>query len=178
MDKFSLTILKKQLSQKSKEELIKEIATLCKTFPQVKEYYKAQTGDIQQIIDKYKEIIKKEFIAKSPRTPAPKARFSVARKALNDVKKLTNDPEIIADVMLTYVASVSHFNTEWGPDVEDFYTRPEDLFEQALALIKKHDLLDKFQGKAYDIVQNATEKWGHQESLEERYQEVYGDLLE
>ncbi len=176
MDKFTITNLKKQLSQKTKEDLIKEIATLCQTFPQVKEYYKAQGSDIQELTEKYKSIIEKEFTAGQTRG-LPKARFSVARKALNDFKKLTNEPELIADIMLTYVESISWFNTEYAPDAEEFYTRPEDMFETVLALIKKHQLLEKFKLRAHNIVKNATEGWGHRDSLEERYEEVYGDSV-
>ena len=177
MDKFTITGWKKQLSKKTKEDLIKEIATLCKTFPQVKEYYQAQGSNITELAEKYKNIIKKEFIA-SGRHDLPKARFSVARKALNDFKKLTSEPELIADIMLTYVESTSWFNTEYGPDSEDFYTRSEDMFEKALALIKKHHLLDDFRLRSRKVVSNATDGWGHQDSLEDRYKEVYGDFFE
>lgn len=177
MAKFTITHLKKQLSQKTKDELIKEIATLCQTFPQVKEYYQAQGTDIQEIAKKYKHIIEKEFIEGKTRG-LPKARFSVARKALNDFKKLTNEPELIADMMLTYVESVSWFNTEYSPDVEDFYTRAEDMFETVLELMQKHQLLEKFQRRAYNLVQNATEGYGHQDSLCDRYGQVYGDFIE
>ena len=136
MDKFTITNLKTQLSQKTKEDLIKEIATLCQTFPQVKEYYKAQGGDIQELAKKYKDIIEKEFTGGTTRG-LPKARFSVVRKALNDFKKLTNDPELIADIMLTYVESISWFNTAYGPDDEEFYNRPEDMFETVLGAAQK-----------------------------------------
>jgi DNA-binding transcriptional MocR family regulator len=177
MDKFNITNLKKQLSEKTKEELIKEIATLCQTFPQVKEYYQAQGSNIQEVAKKYKDIIEKEFIEGKTRN-APKARFSVARKALNDFKKLTNEPELIADIMMTYVESISWFNTEYNPDAEEFYTRSEDMFETVLAFIKKHQLNEKFSLRAYRIVESATEGWGHRDSLEERYMEVYGDFVE
>lgn len=176
MAKFTITQLKKQLSQKTKDELIKEIATLCQTFPQVKEYYQAQGSDRQDIAKKYKDIIQKEFIEGKARG-LPKARFSVARKALNDFKKLTNEPELIADMMLTYVESVSWFNTEYNPDVEEFYTRAEDMFETVLNFIQKHQLLERFQSRAYNIVENATEGYGHQDSLCERYEQVYDHKL-
>jgi len=174
MAKLTITNLKKQLSQKTKNELIKEIAKLYQTFPQVKEYYQAQGSDIEEIAKKYKDIIQKEFIEGKTRG-LPKARFSVARKALNDFKKLTNEPELIAHMMLTYVESLSWFNTEYNPDVEDFYTRAEDLFETVLGFIQKHQLLERFQPRAYHLVQNATEGYGHQDSLCERYEQVYGD---
>ena len=56
-------------------------------------------------MNKYKSIIEKEFIEGKTRG-LPKMRFSVARKAVNDFKKLTNKPELIADIMLTYVESI------------------------------------------------------------------------
>ncbi|MCP4106777.1 MAG: hypothetical protein GY749_14770 [Desulfobacteraceae bacterium] len=60
MKKFTIPNFKKELAKKSKDELIKEITTLCKIFPDVKEYYKAQTGDFKDIVKKYKDIIEKE----------------------------------------------------------------------------------------------------------------------
>jgi DNA-binding transcriptional MocR family regulator len=177
MKKFTITNLKKQLAQKTKEALIQEIATLCQMFPQIKEYYQAQGTDIQEIVKKYKDIIEKEFIEGKTRG-LPKARFSVARKAVNDFKKLTNEPEFIADIMLTYVESVSWFDAEYGPDNEDFYTRPVEMFEQVLPLLEKHNLLEKFEPRAYAIVKNATDGWGYRDSLEERYEDVYGEFAE
>ena len=175
MEKFTITSLKKRLSQKTKQDLIKEITALCQKFPQVKEYYQAQGSSIVEILQKYKGVIKKEFVDGGTRG-LPKSRFSVARKAVNDFKKLTDEPELIADIMLTYVESVSWFNTEYGPDDEDYYARPEDMFETVLDLIEKHHLQDRFQIRAHNIVKNATDAWGHQDSLRDRYDKVYGEF--
>jgi hypothetical protein len=177
MSKFTITNLKKQLAQKTKTELVKEIVILAQTFPQVKEYYKAQGSDIQDLVKKYKEIIEKEFIDGETRG-FPKLRFAVAQKAINDFKKLTREPELIADIMLTYVESISWFNTEYGPDSEEFYTRSEDMFETVLALIKQHNLIDNFKSRAYALVKNATDGWGHQDTLEQHYKDVYGEFTE
>ena len=72
---------------------------LYKTFTPVKEYYQAQGANVQDLVDKYKAIIEKEFIS-GLRGGVPSLRLSVARKALNDFKKLTKEPELIADMML------------------------------------------------------------------------------
>lgn len=109
MAQFSITDLKTRLAQKNKAELIQEISTLCQTFPQVKGYYQAQSSDIQNILEKYKNIIKKEFVATKSQN-LPKARFAVARQAINNFKKITKEPELIADIMLTYVESVSCYS--------------------------------------------------------------------
>ena len=174
MKKFTIPNLKKQLAQKTKAELVQEIATLCQTFPQVKAYYQGQSDDLQGLVKTYKDILEKEFIEGKTRG-LPKARLSVARKAVNDFKKLTTDPELLADVMLTYVESISWFDTEYGPDDEDFYTCPIDMLAQVLPLLEKHQLLEKFEPRIYTLVQNATDGWGYQDSLEERYEEVYGE---
>ena len=65
MRKLTLAALKKQLSQKTQAELVQEIAMLYKTFKPVKEYYQAQGADIQDLVDKYKAIIEKEFVTEA-----------------------------------------------------------------------------------------------------------------
>jgi hypothetical protein len=177
MNKLKITDLKKKLSKKTKEELLKEITTLCQTFPQVREYYQAQGSSVQEIVKKYKQIIEKEFNEENTKgVPVPKARLSVGVKAVNDLKKLTNEPELIIEVMLIFVENLSRFNTQYSVGEEDYFVSAEDMYEEALTLIKKHNLTKKFQQKAYDIVEFATDGWGHKETLEDRYMEVYGDL--
>ena len=88
------------------------------------------------------------------------------------------EPEPLADIMLTYVESISWFNTEYGPDSEEFYARPEDMFETVLAFIKQHNLIDDFENRTYELVENATEGWGHRDSLKQLYEEVYGEYIE
>jgi len=177
MAKFSVTDLKKQLSSKTKDELIKDIVNLCQKYPQTKEYYMAQQGDVRELLAKYKDIIEKEFIEGKTRGN-PKARFSVARKALNDFKKLTKEPVLIIDLMMTYAASISWFSSAYGPDEEKYYTIPENMFAAAMEMIQKHHLEDQFQDRAVAIIKNACDAWGHQDSLIERYENVYGEYGE
>jgi len=174
---FSITDLKKAISKKTKDELINEISTLCQKFPQVKEYYQAQRSDPKDVLNKHKTIIEKEFIEGKTRG-LPKGRLSVGKKAISDFKKLIKDPELILDLMLTFVESVSWFSTEYGPDRETFYTSPENMFEKALKLMEKNGLLGKYKSRAKKIVMNATDGYGHQDSLHERYEEAYGEVIE
>ena len=108
MTKINWTQIKKVLAEKSKQELLKEISILYKKFPQVKEYYQVQTTAVDEVLEKYKTIIEKEFIDGKTRG-LPKARFNVAKKAISDFKKLSSEPDLLADLMLTFVASVSSF---------------------------------------------------------------------
>jgi hypothetical protein len=172
MKKLSLIDLKKHLAQKSKEELVQEISILYQRFPQVKDYYQIQASAKEEVVKKYRDLIIEEF-TEGKRRPFPKARLSAGKKALSDFKKLTSNPELIVDMMLTYVESVSSFNSSFSPDTEDYYTSPEDMFEKALALMKESKLLAKFKTRAQEIVENAVDGYGHYDSLKERYEDVY-----
>jgi len=174
---LSLSDLKRALSKKTKGELVNEISTLCQKFPQIKEYYQAQMSGPKDVLNKHKSIIEKEFIEGKARG-LPKARLSVGKKAISDFKKLTDDTELISDLMLTFVESVSWFSSEFGPDRETFYTSAENMFEKALKLMEKSGLLGKYQSRAKKIVMNATDGYGHQDSLHERYEEAYGEEIE
>lgn len=173
MKKLTVTDLKKHLAKKTKEELIQDIAALYQRLPQVQEYYQIQAGDGDEAVRKYKKLIIEEFEGKGK--ALPKARLSAGKKAISDFKKLTDNPELIADVMLTYVESVSSFNSEFNLDTEEFYTSPEDMFEKTLAFMRENNLLAKFKTRAQEIVKNATEGYGHYDSLRERYEEVYDE---
>ena len=174
MTKFSITKLKKELDQKTKKELINEISTICKIFPQVKEYYKAQYTDSIDVLEKYIEIIEKEFVDGQTRG-YPKARLSVAKKAIQDFKKINDDPALLADIMLRFVECVSTFNSDFGVDEEKYYTSPEDMFEKTLKLLKSKKLLQKFKDRAYQIVEEACDAWGHHDTLSEIYSGYYLD---
>jgi hypothetical protein len=177
MDNFTISNLKKILSQKTKDELIQEISTLYENFSQVKDYYKAQGSDTKKVVKRYKDLIEKEFIEGKTRG-LPKARLSVARKAITDFKKITDNPELIAEVMFTYVESISWFNDEYCVDTEKYYTSSENMFEDVLKLLKKNNILDKFEERAHTIVKKATDSYGYQDTLQERYEEVYGEFKE
>ncbi len=137
---FILIRFKKSPIQKTKGELVNEISTLCQKFPQVKDYYQARSRDPKDVLNKHKTIIEKEFIEGKTRG-LPKARLSVGKKAISDFRKLSKDPELITDLMLTFVESVSWFSAEFGPDRETFYTSPEKMFEKALKFAEKKGFL-------------------------------------
>jgi len=174
MNKFSITELKKELEQKNQKELINEIIAICKKFPQVKEYYQAQYSDSIDLLEKHKEIIEKEFVDGQTRG-LPKARLSVAKKAVQDFKKINDEPALLAEIMFRFVECVSDFNSDFGVDEERYYTSPEDMFEKTLKLLKSKKLLLKFKDRAHQIVENACEAWGHYDTLSEIYTEYYID---
>lgn len=172
MKNITLTQLKKKFLSKSKQDLVDEIGILFKTYPQVKEYYQIQEGGISKVFDKYQDIIEKEFVdGKTKRFP--KARLSVAKKTLSDFKKICTDPKTQISMMLVYARSLSQFCNEFSPDREDYYTSPENMFEKAMKMIKKHGYEKDFKKTAQEIVDQATDGWGHSDSLNDSFFEVY-----
>jgi hypothetical protein len=170
--KLSLTDLKRNLAQKSKEELVQEISILYQRFPQVKDYYQIQASAEDEVVQKYKNLIIEEF-TEGKRRAFPKARLAAGKKAVSDFRKLTSNPELIIDVMLTYVETVSSFNSNFSPDTEEYYTSPEDMFEKALAMMKEDNLLSKFKTRAQKIVRNAVDGYGQRDALKDRFEDVY-----
>lgn len=168
--KFTISQLKKALANKSKEELIAEIATLCQTFKPVKEYYVNLMGDDTDIIAKYKAIITKEFVW--TKTSPPKARLSVARQSVTDFKKISNKPEQIAEIMLYFVECVSGFLTDYdGP--ENQYTSAENMYEDTLKYMEQHTLLHQFADRTKLVVIGATDAYGHSDTLQSTYDDYY-----
>ena len=169
--KTSVSELKLRLAKKSKDELLKEVLSLYKKIPAVKDYYSALIGDPMEVLEQYKSNITKEFISSGK--SLPKARFSVARKSLNDFKKICSDPILIAELIFHYAFCLTDFNSEFGPDVEEFYIKAETLFQQSLELAKQHNALDIFKYRAENLVREACDGWGFKDSLSDIYSEYY-----
>ncbi len=134
MKRLTITALKKQLKTKSNDELIKEIVELYKKHQSVKDYYQS-TLSVQgqvEVLEKYKKIIKNEFF---PSRGFGKARLSIARKAVNDFKKLSTSTKDIADIMVFYVEQGVGFTNQYGDIDEPFYSSVESMYVTALRLV-------------------------------------------
>lgn len=175
--KLSLTELKKRLSSKTNAELVEEIAQLYKTFPNVKEYYQSiLLDDDSVILEKYKEIIKGEFLMRGNRFP--KMRLSVARKAVTDFKKISRSTHSIADIMVAYVEAGVSCTNEFGDIDEPFYNSMESMYETALKHVVKEHLFDEFGDRLFDIVDDTRGiGWGFHDQLSYLY-ESYEAMVE
>jgi len=175
--KLSLTELKKRLSSKTKAELIEDIALLYKNFPNIKEYYQSSLLENDSaILEKYKEIVRGEFLMRGNRFP--KMRLSVARKAVTDFKKISRSTQNIADIMLTYVEAGVSCTTEFGDIDEPFYNSMESMYEAALKYVVKEHLFEEFNDRLYDIVQDTySVGWGFHDQLSYLY-ETYEAMVE
>ena len=172
MKNLTISKLKKALSGKSENDLLEEIINLFKKIPQVKEYYTlalSEEGE-ELIFDKYKEIITNEFF---PKRGYGKARLSVAKKAINDFKKISDKPSLIVEIMLHYVEQGVDFTDQYGDIDSPFYDSMEKMFEEALRLAEKNNLLFFFQKNCEEIVNEACEGWGFKDGLADTYYEFY-----
>lgn len=167
MEKINLRDVKKHLSAMPLDEIINDIITLYKTVPAVKEYYLTKLcPDAESIIlDKYKKIIEDEFF---PDRGFGKARISVVRKAISDLKKVAKSPHNVVKLLFFHVSIGVDFTSLYG-DIDDaFYASLVKSYEQALEYALKHgisdairedaeSLLDKCQGFGWGFSDNITD---------------------
>ena len=99
--------------------------------------------------------------------------MSVAKKAIRDFKKISGKPLYIIDIMLHYVAQGVNFTEQYGDIGEPFYNSMEKMFEEAIKLAEKNNLLPFFQKTCEKIINGACEGWGFQDGLADIYQEIY-----
>jgi hypothetical protein len=160
--------LKSYLMSLEQNALVKEVTELFQKFPVVKDYYEAKLGsDGAAVLEKYKAIVTKEFF---PERGFGKARLSVARKAVNDFKKLSKSPAEAADIMLHYVEQGVRFTGEYGDIDEPFYISMEGMYGDALQLLVKHGLVDFCRDRCESIIKDATEGWGFRDGLQSLYE--------
>ena len=174
MSKLTITQLKTHLQLKTKEELIKEIADICNTFDYVKDFYgvKILPDSSKEILNKHKKIILNEFF---PSRGFTQSRLSVARKAVNDFKKVSISAFDTADIMIYYVETGVLFTNEYGDIDEPFYCSMESMYESALRFIIKENLKLEFEKRCKKIVDDTDGiGWGFHDTLGDTYYEYFG----
>ena len=173
MPKLNKTGLKKQLESRSKAQLIDDIAELYSAFSVVQDYYQAKFNpvDREELVERYKAIIRKEFF---PERGFGKARRSVARKAIVDYKKVSRDPFGVAELMLYFVEMGVRFTNEYGDIDEPFYTSMESMFHKAIQHIFKYDMQQQFETRCRQIMHNTRNTgWGFYDTISEIFYEFF-----
>jgi hypothetical protein len=172
---MKITELKKHLNNASKEELSKQILELFKKNDFVKEYYKIK-HDSEYKVDvliKHKEMVRHEFF---PKRGYGKARLSVAKKSITEFKKLINDNELIAEIMLFYVEMGVEFTNTYGDIDGSFYASMERMYEQTVKFIVKAKLEPTFCVRCLEIVDQTNGiGWGFHDQLSYIYSEYLDD---
>ncbi len=168
---MGLREIKASLNKLEKEDLIKHISELYIKYKPVKEYFDFYVNpDEKKILKQYKEKVAEGFFPKR----GYQLKLSVSRKAINDFKKLGASAESVADLLLHYVENGVEFTNAYGDIDENFYTSIENTYSNALDLIGRNGLLNKFEKRAFKIVTDTKGiGWGFHDTLGDIYYKHY-----
>ena len=168
---MSLTDIKKELSKFDKDKLIRLITELYKSNKSVKEYLDFFVNPNEEAL--YEKARAKVYEAFFPKR-GYRHKLSDGKKAISDFKKLGGSKELLADLMFYYVETGVEMTENFGDIDEPFYSSLESVYEQALKLMQKEKLLDKFKVRANKIVTDTRYfGWGFYDWLSSAYSEFY-----
>ena len=167
--------LKKYLKNLDKDEIIKIILDTYSKNKDAKEYldYLVEPNVNEQLL-KAKKIIVDEYFPE--KTFPPKARLSVAKRAITDFKRFNPSNELFAELLLFLVEQCCEFAYKYGVDDEPFYESIEKNYRRFLDFCDKHDLLDKFELRA-EKVTGITQYIGFNECMGDIFEEFYFETL-
>ncbi|MFA9558175.1 DUF6155 family protein [Evansella sp. AB-rgal1] len=124
--------LNKALKDLNQKELIQLIADLYKVNKDAQQFLSAKfLGEtaVEASFTSAKRKIQDEFF---PNRGEGKLRLSVAKKAISDFKKLTNDSQRTVDLMLYYVELGTEFSHTYGYIDDSFYSSMVSMYEKVV----------------------------------------------
>jgi len=173
-NKTSMNEVKEKLQALSKNELSTLIIEISRICPKARNLLvtKFSTQDnVKKVLEDYKQIVKNEFY---PKRGHGKLRLKVAKQAISDFKKISDDKSMIIDIMLYYVENCVQFTREYGDIYESFYLSAESTFQNAVKMINTGDqaLYEMFSSRLEWIVKKAVDGWGFKDTM----MDIYHDL--
>jgi len=173
---MGLTNIKRELNKLDKNKLVELIADLYKKNKSVKEFFAFYINPNEnELYKKYRDKVYEAFY--------PKRGFGLklkdGKQAISEFKKLGGSLNLLADLMLCYVETGVEFTNDYGDIDENYYLSIERMYIQALSLMSKEDLLDKFAERVKKAMIDASNiGWGFSDSMAEIYCQFYPDDLE
>lgn len=165
--------LREHFQKQEQESLLDEILTLYKTFDAVKEYYDSRLGPTatHDISQRYKKVLEEQFC---PKKGFPELKYSVARKAISDFKKVSSNYLDVLDLQLTYVEYGVKCTLDYGDIDERFYNSMESMFEKTLKDMDEYGVLKTFQKRCLNIhTQTQWMGWGFGDAIESLYKDFF-----
>lgn len=154
--KIGVRALRSALQQQTPEQLIDELVQLYQSFPLVQDYFTAKFSPEAEteLLDKYKKLIWQEFSSAVDKD-LPPLRLINVKKAINDYKRISDNPEHLLILMLYFVEQGADFIHTYGDIDEYFYDSMESQYESACKLISMSSLSnDKvWRERFYHLVQ-------------------------
>jgi hypothetical protein len=168
---MGLTDIKKELRKLDKEKLVDLIADLYKKNKSVKELLDFYVNpNEKELFLKYKDKVYEAFYPKR----GDRFKLSDGKKAISDFKKLEASKELLSELMLFYAEIGVEFTNEFGDIDEPFYNSVVSVYSNALTLMHKENILNKFADRARKIVDDTSGiGWGFHDELRDIYSEFY-----
>jgi len=170
---MGISDIKKELKKLDKEKLLELVADLYKKNKSVKEYLDFFVSPNEKdLFFKYKDKVYEAFYPKR----GDRFKLSDGKKAISDFKKLETSKELLAELMLFYVETGVVFTNEYGDIDEPFYNSISSVFSNALKLMSKENILDKFADRAKKVIDDTYDiGWGFHDYLCDVYADYYFD---
>ncbi|WP_150272347.1 DUF6155 family protein [Paenibacillus tepidiphilus] len=176
MLKLRNSTIKKHLNNLTREELQSEILNLAIKYPIIQEhYYSVLFPDQEEVLDKYKKIIEKEFSNHKGEI----LRYPIVKQAIMDFSNVSTNKEQIAELMIFTVECGVDFTLSFGDIDEKFYRTISSIFEQALKYIVDNQLEEEFVDTCDELTWSSQKiGWGFGDGMTELYSEYLGHMDE
>lgn len=142
MTKLSIKKFQEHLAKLDREELLSELTTLYKKYPEVSRHYQAELATDQFLLEKYK---KKIYSAYFPKKGPGKRKHANIRKFISEFKKVAPFELDIIELQLYRVQCATSFFIQKGKQKSAYYDAVLDSFEEALLLIRTNRLTEKYK---------------------------------
>lgn len=168
---MGLTDIKKELKKLDKDKLIDLVADLYKKNKSVKEFFDFYVNpDERKLFEKYRTKVFEAFYPKR----GYNYKLKDGKQAISDFKKLGTSSELLADLMLCYVETGVKFTNDFGDINETFYKSLATTFVDSLTLMRKENLLDKFEDRVGKVVDDTSGiGWGFHDYLVQVWIDFY-----
>lgn len=178
--KLTITDIKKSLKSYDKEALVSMLIDCYKQSREVKNYIHVLLNPEEAIKELYqtaKNQISNEFF---PDRGFGKMRLAVAKKAISDYKKLSNDEASTIDLMIYYVEVGVEFTNTYGDINDSFYNSMVTMYSNAIdKLMDKPILFIQYKQRLQSIVHNTRGiGWGFHDELGYLYGNIAVELDE
>ena len=175
---MSKSLLKTHLQSLTKEQIIEQVLDMYETYKPAKEYFDYLLNpNEKEHFNKYKSVIINEFYPKG-KNSEPTTRFSIAKRAISDFSNLKPSPQLIGDLMVTFIEMACKFTHDYGDMSEKYYDSTISNFEKALKYLHNNGLLDEFKLRCQTCLDYASNcGYGFPYDMSDLYMAYYEDLL-
>ena len=166
--------LKEAMQNYSQDELVELLIEIAKKCPQAREFLTLKYisyGNIDEILEKYKQKIRHEFF---PKRGFGRLNLREAKKAISDFKKISQDKIMVIDLMLFYVENGNEFTAQFGDITESFYNSAYSVYNQVIKEINAGDieLYNIFADRLESTAENACDGYGFKDDMTALYDEI------